>query len=471
MTAVKSGNHIYVSGSGNTLASITSDIADTTFIEKTGTSPDVYTVKGGVARYLRIRNGGTLTIGDSADYSKNETLAFSNNVANEIRFYVDAGGELLQYGDTTIDFFTGTQRIYYVYLYGKVTVLGNDTYKPVWQNYQRIYLYENQNNDTYTNDVWHFEKMIIGSAAVANYFAFYFYSLGKVRNHIFKDILFDKTYGKGLTMYAIRISYPFRGMRNVTFENLDFNNVGNYPVYSTGGGTFKLKGCTFGTTTSWKMIIYGMGAADGKNTLRTYGYDNEHDFGQQFIYLEDCTFENLNNKNCMLVQYGPQVVCKDCTWEHDASDSIQAAYGGRVLMWSGNTFTTREAYDVDYDGMILWVYDLTLTVEDKLGNALEDAVVLIEQSAGKEQFLFKTDSNGKLSNCHDIGCALLTWKYQYGNSKTTNMELWSDSTNSTYHKVTVFKEGYVPVEASYIMSAARSDTIILREISNLKAEI
>lgn len=140
-------------------------------------------------------------------------------------------------------------------------------------------------------------------------------------------------------------------------------------------------------------------------------------------------------------------------------------------MWSGNTFTTREAYDVDYDGMILWVYDLTLTVEDKLGNALEDAVVLIEQSAGKEQFLFKTDSNGKLSNCHDIGCALLTWKYQYGNSKTTNMELWSDSTNSTYHKVTVFKEGYVPVEASYIMSAARSDTIILREISNLKAEI
>ena len=185
MVAVKSGNHIYVTGTGNTLASITADINDTTFIEKTSSSPDVYTVKGNVARYLRIRNGGTLTIGDSADYSKNETLAFNSIVANYCRFYVDAGGRLEQYGDTTIDWMTGAQRSYYWYVYGALYVRGDDTYTPVWQNYQRIYFYEQQNNNTYVNDIWDIDGLIIGSACTANYYALYFNAFGNIRFHKF----------------------------------------------------------------------------------------------------------------------------------------------------------------------------------------------------------------------------------------------------------------------------------------------
>lgn len=471
MTAAKSGNHIYISGSGNTLASITSDIADITFIEKTSTAPDIYTVKGGVARYLRIRNGGTLTIGDPADYSKNETLAFSNNVANQLRFYVDAGGTLLQYGDTTIDFMTGTQRMYYAMLYGKIDVLGNDTYKPVWQNYHRLYFYEQQNNDTYSNDIWHFEKMIIGSACTANYYAFYFpASMGKFRSHIFKDILFDKSYGRGLTMYALRIVLDGWGIGKTIFENLDFHDVGNYPLY-TNYGRVKLKNCTFGTTTSWKCYIAGTGYPDTSVAVSAYGYNDEHQFGQQCTFLEGATFENTGYIYVALIRQAT-VLFKDCEWQHSSGDSIQTYYQGKVMMWTGNTFTGgREYYDVDYGSMIQWVYDLNLTIKDKYGNNIEGATILIKQSDGKEQFTFITKANGKVGNCHDIECALLTWKHQYGNSKTTNMELWSDASTNNYHEVTVFKAGYVPVVKTYVMDQARTDTIVLKEISNLKIEM
>ncbi len=463
MSATKSGNHIYITGSGNTLASITADIADTTFIEKTSTSPDIYTVKGNVARYLRIRSGGTLTIGDPEDYSKNETLAFSSSVANNNRFYVDTGGRLEQYGDTMIDFMTGTQRSYYTYIYGALHIRGNDTYKPVWQNYQRIYFYEQQNNDTYANDVWDIDKMIVGSACTANYYSFYLGAFGKVRNHIFKNITWDKTYGKGNQMYALRLPYDVRGIRNITFENLDFNDVGNYPLYSSA--RVHLKGCTFGTTGSWKVLSYGMGFPVSGDTYRDYGYHGEHEDGQNFMYLEDCTFENQNNKNCLLIQYNSVVLCKDCTWEHDTGDSIQVAYGGVVMMWTGNTFTGgREYYDVDFDGRIQWVYDLTLTITDEEENPVEGATVLIKQSGGKERFTFHTDSDGKMTNDHNLDCALLTHKHQYGNSKTTDAEYWSDSSNSTYHTVTVFKDGYRPYTEDYVMDQTRSDTIRLERI-------
>ena len=464
MSAAKSGNHIYVSGSGNTLASITTDIADTTFIEKTASSPDIYTVKGNVARYLRIRNGGTLTIGDPLDYTDDESLEFENDAVDRTRFYVDTGGTLLMYGATKIDFSTSAFRPYYTYFYGKADILGDGTNNPTLQNYRRLYFYENQNNDTYSSDVWHFEDMTIGSSFTLNDYAMYFNVIGKVRSHIFKDILFDKTHGNGVGFYAMRLPYDIRGLRNITFENLDFNNVGNYPVYTTGARPH-FKGCTFGTTTSWKMLTYGCGTANGSDTYGDYGYHGEHNDGQHFIYLEDATFENLANQNCLLAQYGSVVLCKDCTWEHTSGDSGQAAYGGVIMMWTGNTFSGVENWDVDYDGRVNWVHSLTLTINDENGDPLEDATVVIEQSGGKETLTFHTDAAGKMRNDHDLDCALLVHKHQYGNAEATNFEYWSDATNSTYHTATVYKAGYTPATEDYVMSEARSDTIQLELLS------
>jgi len=466
MSAAKSGNHIVVTGTGNTLASITSDIADTTFIEKTSTSPDVYTIKGDVARYLYINAGGELTIGDPEDYSVNETLAFDQSVTQLNRLYVQAGGALLMYGDTVIDFDThATNLSYYTYFRGKIVIQGDDTYKPVLQNYNRFYFYESENNDTYTDDIWTFDKMIFGSACTTNYYAFYFQGMGKVRNHSFTNITFDKSYGRGNAMYPIYIPYGINGFENITFNNINFADVGNYPVYLNNASSQEFSYCTFGTTTSWKVYIIGTYKNDSTQRYYSYNYLSTEAYAQDFVYIHNCTFDSTGTSGVINVSVGGTLLLKDNEFQHTAGDSIQVDYQGTVMMWTGNTFTGgREVYDLDYAGCVQWVHSLDLTIQDPEGNPVEDCKVGISQSEGKESFLFRTNSSGKLINHFGINKALLTWKHQYGNNKTTNAEYWSDDSNGTYHIIRIFKVGYRPYEVNYTMSDEVTQTITLDRI-------
>jgi len=467
MSAAKSGNHIVVTGTGNTLASITSDIADTTFIEKTSTSPDIYTIKGNVARYLYVNATGVLTIGNPADYSVNETLVFDQSgAANNNRLYVNAGGHLKQYGDTKIDFSThATNTSYYSYIYGALTIDGNDTYKPVWQNYNRIYFYEQQNNNTYTSDIWTINKMIFGSSYAANLYAIYIAALGKVRAHSFTNITWDKSYGRGYAMYPIYIPVGFNGAENMTFSGLDFYDCGNYPIQMNNASSIQYIGCTFETTTAQKVYVIGTNFPDTSQTLGSYGYVTAESYAQNFVFLNGCTFGVEAATTGILASQGGVILCKDCDWEQTAGTAITAQYQARVLMWSGNTFSgNREVYAVNYDGAVQWVHALDLTIQDAEGNPIEDCKVGIVQSAGKESFLFRTNASGKLINHFGINKALLTWKHQYGATKATDYEYWSDATNSTYHTVRIFKIGYRPVEYTFVMSDERTQTITLDRI-------
>ena len=473
MTASKSGNHIVVTGTGNTLASITSDINDTSFIEKTGTAPDVYTVKGNVDRYLYINNTGVLTIGDPEDFSKNETLQFDQSVASKNRLYINAGGHLKMYGDTTIDFSShATNRAYYTYLYGAVTVQGNDTYKPVWQNYRRLYLYESQNNNTYTGDVWTFDNMIFGSADLINEYCLYVQGMGKVRPHSFTNITWDKSYGRNLAMYPLYVPYGINGFEAVTFENINFANVGNYSVYLNNASSQEFGHCVFGTATSWKVYVVGCYRNDSTQRYYSYDYLSPEVYGQDFVWIHNSTFDSTGTAGVVYVHHGGTLLLSDCEFQHTAGDSIQVQYQGTVMIWDNITFTGgREVYDLDYAGCIQRVHALDLTVQDKFGNPIEDAKVGITQSEGKESFLFRTNSSGKLINHFSINKALLTHQHQYGNNKTTNAVYWSDASNSTYHKVTVFKIGYKPKTFNVVMSEDRAQTVTLRDLNNFRVEM
>lgn len=465
MPAAKSGNHIYVTSSPNTLASITTDINDTTFIEKTGSSPDIYTVKGNVLRYLDVRNGGVLTIGDTGDYSMNETLGFENLANDRTRFYINAGGELMMVGDTVIDFgLAGGFRPMYTYVAGKTSVLGNDTYKPVWQNYRRIYLYETSwTVDTYVNDIWHFEKMIIGSSYTANDYAFIFEVISKLRAHTFKSIIFDKSYGRGLNFYAVGAHYNYVGYDNLVFEGCNFEDVGNYPIYSAGG-RIHVKNCTFGTTASWKLLFYrGQQLYSFTEAKYDFGYNAKIPLGQSFSFVEGCTFENENNKNIILVARGANVLLKNNEWQHDAAgDSLSVEYGGQALFWTGNTFTGgREVYDLNYAGYIQRVFALNLLVQDPDEAPIEDAIIHIAQNEGKERFTFITGSDGRIHTCWDLKAAFLTHQHQYGNNKVTNVEYWSDDSNSTYHDVWIYKNGYRAQHLEMVMDADKAETVTI----------
>ena len=158
MAASKSGNNIQVDGVGNTLSSITADIADTTFIEEV--SSGVFRVKSDVTRYLQIMNGGELTIGNSEDYSTTEELQFESSVNDRNRLYVYHGSILNMYGNTTLNFSSGGARMGPCYLYGQINVLGDDIYQPEWYRGYRLYIYNTSNdNASYDNDIFHFEKM------------------------------------------------------------------------------------------------------------------------------------------------------------------------------------------------------------------------------------------------------------------------------------------------------------------------
>ena len=83
-------------------------------------------------------------------------------------------------------------------------------------------------------------------------------------------------------------------------------------------------------------------------------------------------------------------------------------------------------------------------------------------------FFFFCKANGKLANCHDVECALLTWKHQYGNSKTVNMEYWSDASNDTYHNIYVFKNGYRPYHTTKVMDSEQTLTAnLVKDTDNL----
>ncbi len=471
MTAAKSGNHIYVSGTGNTLASVTADIADTTFIEDMGSG--VYRVKGNVARYLEIRSGGELIIGDEGDYSVYERLEFENLADGRTYFRVDHGSKFTMVGNTELDFSISSYRPNYARFQGHIDILGDGTNNPLIAHPYRIYMQDwdtNADNGTFDDDRTHLNNVTLASAFNNDYYFFNFDTTTFMQNHRFENILCDRTLSSR-NIQRTRYFYAngtHLGMERVVFDNINFNDVGyaclNY------GTNMQWVNCTYGTSYSWKLYEYyhrPMGVSMQSRYDETGIYTGEN-YGQAFSFYDNCTFKDLNSKNVAIIARSAAVLFRDCDWENTSSDSIQVDYQGVGMIWTGNTFADPTPYfDVNQNSFLNWVFGLDLTIQDDAGNPIQDAMIRIVQSEGKEEYHFKTNSSGKIIALYDLEVALLTWKYKYREGdETTNFVLWSDSSNSTYHTAYVMKEGYRSSTTTYVMDADRSDTIILKRLDN-----
>lgn len=344
MAAVKSGKHIYVQGTGNTLESVATDINDPLFCTwdaptKTftfiGTSADV--------RYFYIRNGGVLDVNDG------ETFQFSNATADDTRFYIDAGGTFNMSGNSILEGrATGTQRTYYWYWNGAVNIIGNGANQPIIRGFRRIYLRETQNNNTYPNDIWHIENAkIYSNGAGANNYCFYVYINGKVRSHIFRNITMDDSQGLNYDTYMFSFLYgSSMGAENITFENNTYV-MGERAIHNTGGWALHCKNNTYdGGSASWSVLHYGHPNERARGTLRNYGVGATRSYGQVFAYHEGDTWTDLGSNLCVNVSYGAEALFKDCTWLETSGDAIECKYQGRAMVWSGNTFTDATWYDV-----------------------------------------------------------------------------------------------------------------------------
>jgi len=469
MTAAKNSNHIQISGTGNTLASVTSDIADTTFIEKTGTSPDVYTVKGNVGRQFRIMNGGELTIGDPLDFTNDETLAFDPLANSRTTFYCYGNGQLYQYGATTIDFSSNaTYYPQYAYLYGGIHVEGDGTNNPVWKNFRRMYLRNYDANNTYDKETYFYE-MTIGSNYSANQYGFFVDFFRRVYSIHFENVTFDISVGtKNVNTHFFYFTGVFPSQKMV-LKGLDFVDAG-IPIQNVRGTPLLFEDCTFSETSGWNASFICNAHPD---TCATYYSDGENDtdtYGQVYSMMDNCDFENYANKNGIHIQYGACVVFRDCDWQATSNDSIQITGPASAWLWTGNVFSGgNETYDLNNGGYVNRVHGLDLTIEDPDGNGIDGAFVHIEQSEGKEKYLFKTDASGKLIAVHGHEVALLCHQHQYGDNESTAVEYWSDSSNGTSHDVVITANGYHGKVANYVMDQERSDTIVLHSVLAVKA--
>ncbi len=468
MSTTVSGHYLYVDGTGNTLESIATDIADTAIAEW-DSGNKILTIKSSsssVYYYLYVR--GTLTIGNPSDYTYEEELHFENGYNDKARLYSISGGHIKMYGKIVIDFFSGGYRSSYTYIYGSLTILGDGTNNPILKNMRHFYFFESQNNDTH-NDLVHIENVTVGSAAYKNSSIFYLTYMGKVRNHIFKNIIHDKSIGKGFGGYLINISSSINGMSNIVLENLTIESGDYYPI-QIYGSVPHFKNIHIKKTTYYPLIIRGQALNTAYKGKYDFDYNFGNKYGQQFAFIENLVIDAGGYYRGILSQGNGIFLLKDAVI-NTSSYSLNLNYRAIALIWGTYTYTYNN-FNIGQNSMMNFVFGLTLTIVDKFNNPIENAIVIIEQSDEREAFTFKTKSNGKLENVHDLELAILTHQSKYGGGAiTSNVEYWSDSSNSTFHKVTVYKEGFVPVTKNYVMDADKSDTIYLREISNKKIEV
>jgi len=436
MPAVKSGNNINVSGTGNTLASITADINDVTFIEQV--SAGVFRMKNNINRILSVLNGGVLTIGHPNDYSVTERLEFGGSTANDMgSLNVNAGGQLLMYGNTIMDLAAvNAFQNAFSYWNGRVEIRGNSTYKPIVQNARAILLGEQGGFVEVANEIMWFEDMIIGSSIGSNQTLFTVHGRGRARPWIFRNITVDITKGRNIPQRPFMLEYASDNDPLLVFENIDAANCGSggYKINTVSSPCYHMKNVSVGTgATDWK--INWVRGHDIAPTL--FGYPGSEQnrpvqFGQRFLLMDNWTI-NASNSGDMLVRYGAVICMKNCTFHNSSAYwRAQVQYQGVLIMWTGNTYTASERYWVAQNGMILWVKELHLTVLDNAGQPVEGATVLIEQSNGQERFLFETKANGKLKNVFDLELALLTWKRQNGSDRQYQIDYLSEEGGFCY---------------------------------------
>ena len=467
MPATKSGNHIYITGSGNTLQTVCDDIADVAWIERTGVlGAYVFTMKGSAAaRYFRIRNGGTLTIGDPADYSFNEILQLTPTASNRDRFYVDTGGALLVYGNVQITISTNNFYIY-CYWYGKNYWRGNDTYRPKLTKVYRIYWYWNTATSSYLlTDIWDWEHVDCEDAwSASSGYWFYFNDIRSCPDHIFKDVVFDAKPGATTGQYrgyaAIYTAWN-RGctQHKILFEDCTVKHF-MYGIMNYYGGV-RLKNCLITENRYWGYYDYG------HDYPVRYGHSKHLEVtgvqGQVFEIVDGCTFTaNYWSSGSTRDAYcggGALPLYKDCTF-NSSYRNIHSDVKAVALIWTGNTFSGSQAIYSGSQGATLWVHALDLTVQDSNGNPVENASVHVRQKDGKEDWHFTTDSNGKPVTMEWLeGKIILVHKEQ--TSYAGAMDYWSDASNSTYHDITVAKDGYAVYHTTTVMDQERTLTVQL----------
>ena len=479
MSAVKGTQTINVSGTGNTLASITTDINDTNWIERT-TDVDgsyIYTIKSAAVNTLTVMDGGELTIGNPNDYSFKEKLKFlySSNGRGYITTQTTAWLKI--YGNVEIDGGSiGVSQYTFMYqINGNSEWLGNETYKPKIYNARRMHiLCATAVQSTIDNSYCVIRNVQFGNCH-ADLFLIYFMFYNYIHKTFeFKDceMFLDKSY---LSYNGFFSTYPYCSAlldRFIIDNPKVISGSENRFIMSTSEFMGKIKNCNWDpkyATYQFQNTILANHENIKTNRFLTVEEKKIVSAKKQII---DTMYDNVTwttSYTYIGYAYRTSVVFKNNI--NASAKKLYTGYCSHYYCWgSDSLYNVTPGWGTNIGETVRKVYLLDLTVKDESGNLLEDCVVKINDKNNKENWLIETNALGKLYSCYEIGGALLSNRMK----EPTGETIVSDTSNNTYHTITVEKDGYKKYEFNVVMDQDREVEVTLRPhkiITELSASV
>jgi len=469
MGAIKSGSDIVVQGTGNTLASVKTDIADPTFFDEL--TPGNYRVVGN--RDLIIDPLADLTIGNASDFSVTEGLQLTptSGSANS-RIDTTSTSHFKMYGNTYLKLGIDgptAQPTGVMLITGACTILGDATYRPLISDGTEV-VFRNIRTADFSLDIWNVQHV----------------DFENFRYHTFRTILMDGTdrfNPNGHTFEDIVID----SLTTLTPPITDYGTQDGIDFVLDAEGTLDfvtmkditIKHCRRGINPSdaCPAIENGVFIENRLGALICQGDSNmSHLYKSDVQYSQSGFYTGIVGQRFTYINGGSS--SNNASWSHNLTystlllrdyNSTDQFFGlsrqyGRFLLWN-----------VDWTGggwekincQIIYVYGLTLVVQDEDGNPVENAVVHIYQEPDeREHWTFYTDSAGKPITMRAMNGVVVLGNKAYisGAFGSETFELWSDGVAGRQHKVEVFKDGVGGAESTVVMDQDRSLTLTLERV-------
>ena len=444
MGATKNGNYINVTGTGNTLASITSDINDTTFIEETST--DYYVLKGNTTRIISILPNAELIIGDPSDPTVSETLMMDNPSSNRTGFKIQ--GSLQVYGQTTIETVQANTypRSNIIHTGGEVILSGSAGYPVRMNNYGKMSYYDGTTG-SYTHT--HFGKTQ-RSLPFATFDA---------ATTTISDVLWT----------ARNCHWGIDSGSQYQYQRSNPVWMGN-TRHDWGGHICTFIDCTVANANYgpnfYGLLAFKMISGSVSNHINS-GYNGSQDVGPQSYYYQhfkDVRFNNDYNQIQYIVNRNNseklRLLFEHCYFDNSNSSGLfrykTSPPPGRLMIidpqFADPTYERYANYISEY------VNRLTVNVVDANNQPMGDATITLTQKDGYETYTQNTEEDGYL-DLFGQPCFFCTHYTKKGNYPNFTVVYKSDDSNSTYHTITATKSGFVGVEQKVVMDSDRSLTI------------
>lgn len=460
MAATFSGTTITITGSGNTLASITSDINNTAVIESMGGG--VYNIYGVTVTQITVSDGGELIIGNPNDFSTYEELRFIWQANGSGSFTFQTGSTFKMYGNTKLIANYGsnntTEYPGYTTFNGNVHIEGNPTYYPELTGARRIVF-----NPFYTNvatSEFYLKYVKLGNCH-QNYIYLSFY-IAIPNTLVLDNIIITQSYPIILYGFSMSLNDNYANNYIVPITNLSID-PSSYNVLMSGVYPY-LKDSSIDLTNNandgyWTIVS---NTRQVNNNIGSLGFDATSDIKKavkigQYIdrYLENVNY--ITDYGYSFYTYNNTMVLLNNV---SANKNTLTYNGGCVMYYNSNSMWSGRTHYLDnYFSCVKLVYKLEPTVRDEYGNLLDDVLITIRSVNNEEMFRCSTDSNGKIAARFGLSAVFLANQLRYSVART--LVYVSDNSNNTYHIVTYSKPGYELQTKNYVMNEDKIEDITM----------